>query len=217
MKKILVLSAALAPLFLTGCIIDNSETVAQTYVTPNAAKSLVSGSAETLKAQPSGNYVTEPTHTGLTWRIGHMGLSQYTARFDKVEAALNFDAANNEKSVVTATIDPLSVNTGLPNFNKEIGEEFFEGKTITFKSTKLEKTGATSGKMTGDLTFRGITKPVTLDVTFNGGIMHPYAKTQAIGFSAHGYIKRSEFGLDKFIPMITDEVEIFIETEFLKK
>lgn len=217
MKKLAIFGALIAPLALSACIIDNSETVKQTIVSQSPAKSLVTGSAETLKEQPSGAYVSEPTHTSLTWRIGHMGLSQYTAHFDKVEASLNFDSVNNEKSSVSATIDPLSVSTGLPNFNKEIGEEFFEGKTITFKSTKLEKTGAITGKMTGDLTFRGVTKPVTLDVTFNGGIMHPFAKTQAIGFSAHGYIKRSEFGLDKFIPMITDEVEIIIETEFLKK
>lgn len=217
MKKIAFLGALIAPLALSACIIDNSENVKQTIVAQSPAKTLISGTEDSLKSQQSGNYVTEPTHTSLTWRIGHMGLSQYTARFDKVEATLNFDAANNEKSSVSATIDPLSVSTGLPNFNKEIGEEFFESKTITFKSTKLEKTGATTGKMTGDLTFRGITKPVTLDVTFNGGIMHPFAKTQAIGFSAHGFIKRSEFGLDKFIPMVTDEVEIFIETEFLKK
>ncbi len=217
MRKLFLFGAFVSPLFFGACVIDNSENVKQTIVSSAPAKTLLSSSEDVLKSQPSGNYATEPTHTSLTWRIGHMGISQYTARFDKVEASLKFDSENNEKSSVTAMIDPLSVSTGLPNFNKEIGEEFFEGKTISFKSTRLEKTGPTSGKMTGDLTFRGITKPVTLDVTFNGGMMHPFAKVPAIGFSAHGFIKRSEFGLDKFIPMITDEVEIFIETEFLKK
>lgn len=216
-KKVIIAAfGALMVSTLGGCVMNIEDNKTE-IVTPAAEKTLLSSSADALKAQPSGNYVSEPTHTSLTWRIGHMGISQYTARFDKLSAELNFDSQNPTKSSVKATIDPLSVSTGLPKFDKEIGEEFFMGKEISFKSTSLTQTGPTSGKLAGDLTFRGITKPVTLDVKFNGGLMHPYAKTQAIGFSAHGFIKRSEFGLDKFIPMITDEVEIFIETEFLKK
>lgn len=216
-KKIIIATiSALAIAQLGGCVMNIEDNKTE-IVTPKAEKSLLTSSAETLKAQPSGHYVSEPTHTSLTWRIGHMGISQYTARFDKLSADLNFDSQNPTKSSVSASIDPLSVSTGLPKFDKEIGEEFFMGKEISFKSTSLVQTGPTSGKLNGDLTFRGVTKPVSLDVTFNGGLVHPYAKVPAIGFSAHGFIKRSEFGLDKFIPMITDEVEIFIETEFLKK
>jgi polyisoprenoid-binding protein YceI len=219
MKKLIpTIAVSLLALSLGGCVIanDNSKTE---IVSPAAVsvKTLLSSSAETLKAQPSGNYSSEPTHTSLTWRIGHMGLSQYTARFEKVSADLVFDSQDPTKSRVSANIDPLSVSTGLPGFNKEIGEQFLKSMPMTFKSTSLVKTGAVTGKMTGDLTFLGVTKPVTLDVTFNGGRDHPFAKVPAIGFSAHGFVKRSEFGLDKYIPMLTDDVEVFIETEFLKK
>lgn len=209
--------AALAILQLGGCVVVNASDNSISVADQKTEKTLLKSSAEKLKEQPSGKYFSEPTHTSLTWRIGHMGMSQYTARFNKLSANLDFDSQNPTNSSVTAIIDPLSVSTGLVNFDKEIGEEFFLGKEISFKSTSLTQTGPVNGKLTGDLTFRGMTKSVTLDVTFNGGLVHPFAKVPAIGFSAHGFIKRSEFGLDKFIPMVTDDVEIFIETEFLKK
>lgn len=177
---------------------------------------------------PAGIYVSDETHTSVTFKISHMGLSHYTARFAKAEAELNFDPADPTKSSVKASVDPTSIRTDYPypekkNFDQELatGADWLNaGKftSITFNSTRIEKTGDTTGKMYGDLTMLGVTKPVALDVTFNGAYaQHPMTKAPAMGFSAHGSLKRSDFGMTNFLPMIGDDVEVMIEIEFKKK
>ncbi len=177
---------------------------------------------------PAGIYVNDDTHTSVTFKVSHMGLSHYTARFAKAEAELNFDPADPTKSTVKASVDPLSIRTDYPrpeqeDFDKKLSTNadwFNAGKfpTITFTSTSVEKTGEKTGKMHGDLTLLGVSKPVTFDVTFNGAYTeHPMAKIPAIGFSATTTIKRSDFGFSTYVPMIGDEVEVQIEAEFKKK
>ncbi len=87
---------------------------------------------------------------------------------------------------------------------------------FTFKSTKLEQKDASHGTITGDLTLRGVTKPVTLDVTLNGAGIHPMNQKHTLGFSATGMLKRSDFGVAKWLPNIGDSVQIIIETEIQK-
>lgn len=180
-----------------------------------------------LPAIPSGKYVSEASHTSLTFQIDHMGLSKYTARFTKVEADLDFNNEKPEASKLTAKIDPTSIRTDYPNaankdFDKELGEgpEWFNAKkfpSITFESTKVTRTGDKTGKVTGNLTFLGVTKPITLDVTFNGGFAEkPFTKKPAIGFSARGVMKRSEWGFTQYLPTLGDDVTLIIETEFDK-
>lgn len=177
---------------------------------------------------PAGIYVSDETHTSVTFKVNHMGLSNYTARFAKADAELNFDPADPTKSSVKASVDPLSIRTDYPHadqkdFDKELSgsADWFNGEkfpSISLASTRIEKTGENTGKMYGDVTFLGVTKPVTLDVTFNGAYAeHPMTKAPAMGFSATGIIKRSDFGLDQHIPMIGDEVSVLIEIEFKKK
>lgn len=174
---------------------------------------------------PAGEYVLEKTHASVTWRVKHLGLSNYPARFVTFDSTIMLDPKDVTKSTVTVTIDPRSVRTEYPfpdkeDFDKVIAEKFLkagEFPSITFKSTGLAATGATTGKLTGDLTMRGITKPVTLDVTLNAAKEHPFRKVPALGFSATGTFKRSDFGVTDLIPMVSDEVELMIEAEFLKK
>lgn len=172
-------------------------------------------------AQPAGLYELDPSHTSVVWKVKHMGVSNYTARFNKISGTMNFDPKNIEKSTVDIRIDPTSVDTGSTSFNEEIaGEKFFNSgkhKDLTFKSTKVEKTGTDKGRITGDLTFNGVTKPVVLDVTFNGAITNPMKKVADLGFSATTTIKRSDFGVTQYVPMVGDDVTVAIETEFLKK
>ncbi len=172
-------------------------------------------------AQPNGIYKIDPKHTSVTWKVWHMGTSHYTSRFSKVDGELSYDPKDLTKSSVKITIDPASVDTGLPDFNKEIaGEKFLGGDkhpAITFDSTAVTKTGATTGTVTGNLSINGVTKPVTLDVTFNGGLDNNIMGAHDIGFSAKGKINRSDFGVNYGIPMVSDEVTIDIETEFLQK
>ena len=178
-----------------------------------------------IGGMPSGLYTLDKSHASLTWKVSHLGLSNYTARFTRFDVDLDFNAQDPVRSRVRATIDPTSVKTDYPepekkDFDKELsmGESWFNSEQfpqITFMSTAVEKTGDNTGKITGDLTFLGVTKPVTLDVTFNKAIgNHPFANKPALGFSATTMIKRSDFGLNTYIPQIGDEVEIMIEAEF---
>jgi polyisoprenoid-binding protein YceI len=176
---------------------------------------------------PAGTYQLDKSHASLTWKVSHAGLSNYTARFTNFDAAIKFDPKDLTKSSVTASIDPTSIQTDYPNaaekdFNKELatGDKWFNaGKfpKITFESTKLEKTGKESGKLHGNVTLLGVTKPVVLDVTYNGGYaVQPFSQKPTIGFSATGVIKRSDFGFDTYVPAIGDNVQIIIEAEFAK-
>ena len=174
---------------------------------------------------PAGEYALEKTHASLTWKINHMGLSYYTARFTSFDTTINLDPKTPTNSTVSVTIDPRSVKTDFPfpekeDFDKVIAEKVLmagEHPTITFQSTSLKATGATTGKLTGNLTLMGVTKPVTLDVTLNGAKDHPMRKVPALGFSATGSFKRSDFGSTFLQGPIGDEITVLIEVEFLKK
>lgn len=179
------------------------------------------------KDMPAGIYTVDKTHASLIWKVSHAGLSNYTARFKSYDAEINFDPADITKSSVTAKIDPATLETDYvataeKDFNKNLitKEEWFNaGKfpEITFKSTKIEVTGENTGKIHGDLTFLGVTKPVTLDATFNGAYaLQPFSKKPAMGFSATGSLNRSDFGMSTYVPMIGDKVDIIIEAEFAK-
>ncbi len=180
-----------------------------------------------ISNMPAGVYTVDQSHASLIFKVSHAGLSNYNARFKSMDAQITLDPKDPTKSVVTASIDPLSIETDNTskekNFNKELatGEQWFNAKKfpkITFKSTKIEKTDDKHGKMTGDLTLLGVTKPVTLDVTFNGAYAEqPFSKKPTLGFSATTTIKRSDWGFDTYVPMIGDDIQIQIEAEFPKK
>jgi len=179
-----------------------------------------------LNGMPSGLYKLDDTHASITWKVSHLGLSDYTARFTKFDVDMMFDAQDPVRSKVIATIDPTSIKTDYPypekkDFDAKLVKDSGWFNTdqfpeIKFRSTKVEKTGSNTGKMTGNLTFLGVSKPLILDVTFNKAIgNHPFQNKPAIGFSATGSLKRSDFGMKTYIPQIGDEVEIMIEAEFL--
>jgi len=171
-----------------------------------------------FSVQPSGEYMLDKSHASVTWRLSHLGLSQYTARFDKMDGKINYTPATSSASTVEFTIDATSMNTGLAPFNKKLqAPEYFDAEknpTITFKSTKIEPIAGGKFKMTGDMTLRGVTKPMTWDVTFNGGVYNRFAQAHAVGFSAKGMVKRSDWGMKELIPVIGDDVEVLIEVEF---
>ena len=177
---------------------------------------------------PAGEYTLDKPHASLTFTVSHMGFSHYTARFTSFDAHMTLDPAHPEKAQLTATIDPMSLELNAPpkDFHDQLeSKDWLDARLTpqwTFKSTKIVKTGAKTAKVTGDFTMHGVTRPVTLDVTFNGGYpglagMDPHAR---IGFSAHGALKRSDFGVKAGIPApgtnlgVSDEVDIAIECEF---
>ena len=180
------------------------------------------GKLETdFNKQPAGDYMLDKAHASVTWRVSHLGLSLYTARFDKMDGKMKFTPATAAASNVEFTIDATSINTGLAPFNKKLqGVEFFDAEknaNITFKSTKIEAAGGNKYKMSGDMTLRGVTKPLTWDVTFNGGLYNGYMQAHAVGFSAKGVVKRSDWGMKEYIGVVGDNVEVLIEVEFLQR
>jgi len=171
-------------------------------------------------AAPAGNYKLDPTHASVNWSLSHAGLSNYTARFDTISGALNFNPESPENSTVDIRIDPKSVNTGLPKFNEEIatsGNYFDADKfpEIKFVSTDIKLTGEATGLITGDLTVKGVTKPVTLDVVFNGAGKSFGNPGKTLGFSATTKFLRSDYNMGHLVSFgIGDEVTLRIETEF---
>jgi len=171
-------------------------------------------------AAAAGNYILDPAHASVTWSISHAGLSQYTARFDDISGTLNFNPNAPETSSVDISIASGSVNTGLPKFDETLRTEakYFNASVypeIRFTSTSAKKLTETTGTVTGNLSFRGTTLPVTLQTNFNGSgksFGHP---GDTLGFSATGIIKRSDFGMNTLLNFgIGDDVTLRIETEF---
>ena len=158
------------------------------------------------------------THTSIHFLGWHGGFSQVTYSFRKINMVeLEFDKDDVSKSRVKAVVDTSSLDSNhyyRDNFTRS--ETFLNTKkfpTATFESTKIWKTGANTGKMTGNLTMLGVTKPVTFDVTYNKGGPHRSGKFAIDGFKARGVIKRSDWGMKAFIPWIGDEVEIILHIE----
>ena len=177
---------------------------------------------------PAGVYNVDKTHASITWKVSHLGLSNYTARFTKFDASIDFDPNNVEASKITATIDPTSVRTDYPfpekkDFDKKLaqGAEWFNAgafPSITFASSKLTKTGDNTGVMEGNLTFLGVTKPVSLSVTLNGATANqPFSNKPTLGVTATTTIKRTDWGFSTYTPNIGDEVTIIIDAEFGKE
>ena len=193
---------------------------ALTLITAPSAMAAPGVSSKAVADMAAGTYGIDTSHASLVAKVGHMGFSNYAMRFTKMDARFSFDPANPTAAKVTATVDPASVDTGSASFDEKLkGPTWLNTAkfpTISFASTALVLTGANTGKMTGDLTFLGVTKPVTLDVTWNGvgsGMM-PETRT---GFSATGTIKRTDFGFGTYVPVISDMVDLIIEIEFTKK
>jgi len=173
------------------------------------------------KQAPAGTYQMETRHTQVLFAISHLGLTDYYGRFEKVTGTLNFNPAAPEKSAVSVTIDTSSANVMSSELMGEIvGPSVFDSAkfpTATFVSKTIERTGSTSGKMTGDLTIHGVTRPITFDITFNGGAPSPMGgAAYALGFHATAIVKRSDYGLDKMMwtSFVGDEVRLTIEAMF---
>ena len=207
---------------------ETAETVVDAIVEKEAEDTAAMEAAAALLAETSAaTYDVEKTHAFLFWKVDHAGgLSSYIAKFKNWDATIEFDPSDVTASKVTATIDPTSVETDHPSkadeWHEELANDFFkavEFPEITFESTAIETTGPMTGTMTGDLTFLGITKPVTMDVTFNGvGNMPWFGERDLIGFDATTTFKRSDFGLTKMIDIgIGDEVTVSMSAEFLER
>jgi polyisoprenoid-binding protein YceI len=168
---------------------------------------------------PSGTYAIDKSHTYVTFSYFHQGLSYPLLRATSIDGELELDNTELDKSVVSIAVDVDSIRTNLDYFDKELASrKFFHAEKyphITFTTHSYRPLDELSGELTGFITIREVTKPIVLSVAINGAMEHPMMNRPVIGFSASGTLRRSDFGLDRFIPMVADEVEIRIEAEFL--
>ena len=170
-------------------------------------------------AMPAGTYTIDKTHAAIIGQVKHFGFSNYTFRFDRFDASYTYDPRAPASAKLMVTIDTASINTGFDKADKEFPARFLAADKFpaaTFVSTNIKPSEGGKGTVTGDLTLAGVTKPMTLDVTYNGfgATMGPANRA---GFSAATTIKRSEFGLGALTPMVGDEVDLIIEAEFTRK
>jgi polyisoprenoid-binding protein YceI len=162
-------------------------------------------------------YKIDPNHTDVVASWSHFGFSNPIAHFGQVDGSITYDPKNVGTSKVEVTIPLAGLNANVEKFNEHLrSADFFDAEkypTITFKSTKVEAAGDKKLRVFGELTIKGVTKPVVLDTTINKIGDHPMAKRAAAGFDATTTIKRSDFGVDKFAPNVSDNVTIRITTE----
>ncbi|WP_256415083.1 YceI family protein [Acinetobacter sp. 5862] len=163
------------------------------------------------------DYKIDPTHTATVFSWNHFGFSTPSANFTDIQGTIKVDNAKPSNSSVEVTIPLSSVNTNVVALDKEFQEEawFNAAKypNITFKSTKVETKDKKHFKITGNLTVKGVTKPVVLDAVLNKQGEHPMAKVPAIGFNATTSFNRSAFGIGNYVPNVGDKITVNITTE----
>ena len=162
-------------------------------------------------------YKIDPGHTNVLASWDHFGYSNPSINFGKAEGTIVYDAENVPNSSVQVTL-PLTGLSALADefYDHLTGDKWFDAAKhpdASFKSTQVEAAGEGKLKVTGDLTVKGITKPVVLDVKLNKAAEHPMKKVPAIGFDATATVKRSDFGVGAYAPMVSDEVTLRITTE----
>ncbi len=184
----------------------------------SAAIAIIAGAATSALAAPE-TYTVDGTHTYPRFSYSHFGLSTQLSKFNKTTGTLVLDKAAKTGSV-DVVIDMKSVETGFSVFNGHIqGEDFLDTTkfpTATFKSTKVVFEGDKPAAVEGNLTIKGVTKPVTLKVTHFVNMDHPMLKKPAIGADASVVIKRTDFNAGKYAPYVGDDVTITLSVEAIK-
>lgn len=174
--------------------------------------------APTASRVVAGTYKVDAAHTQVTWQVNHLGFSMLEGQFGASEGSITIDPKRPAATKVDVTfpVDQLSVTSS--GFSTHLkSPDFFnvsEFPTARFVSTAVTPKGTTGATMTGNLTIKGVTKPVTLDVAFVGAGANPMSKKLNFGFTARGTIKRSDFGLGMAVPVVSDEVRLKINAAF---
>ena len=169
----------------------------------------------------AGSFAVDPNHSQVGFTLSHMGFSNFTGRLSNVTGTLTLAGGDHAASKLSVTIPASSISTPVDKLNEELkSADWFDAAkfpAITFTSTKVTSTGPTSATITGDLTLHGVTKPITLTAHFVGAGTNPLSKKYTVGFDATGTVKRSEFGVTKYVPLIGDEVELSLHGAFEKQ
>jgi polyisoprenoid-binding protein YceI len=205
MRKFLIPAAALI------AIAGGTVVIAQGAATP--------GTKDVAKVT-GGTYAVEPSHTQIVFAYDHMGFTNNLGVIAQPTGTLTLDKANPAASKVSIEVPIANLTTGIPALNEHLAKpEFFDAAkfpTATFVSTGVKTDGPTGATVSGNLTIKGVTKPVTLDAEFYGAGANPMNKKENVGFIATGTIKRSDFGMGGFVPAVGDAVELKIIAAFQK-
>lgn len=190
-----------------------------------AATSLLTFTTHPVRAEP---FQFDKGYTAILFSWSHLGLSRQTARFNAVDGSVDLDLEHPENSSVNVVIRANSLQSGVENFDRILrGPDFFNATTyptITFRSTEVTRTGEKTADVAGDLEILGQSKPVVLKVTLNVLGDHPsgdanpaYAGKKAAAFSAKTQVLRSAWGMGRGAPLVSDEIDVDIESELLSK
>ena len=189
--------------------------------------SLITPTVETeIPKLDGGNYQIDPAHSRVIFKVGHIGLSKYVGRFNTFDARLEFDPEKPEQTKLEATVDTVSIDVADTDFSESLaGSTWLDSEDFPkayFKSSSIKlKEKNPEGKQTalfcGNLTLISVTKPLCFDVTFNGGAFNVLSASYTLGFEAHASFNRSDFGMDSYIPAVSDGVELEIHAEFIKR
>ena len=199
----------------------------QAYRSAAIIAGLVLAASGAAVAQPKpaavqgGTYAVEPSHTRVLFAVDHMGTSTWYGDFTKTSGALKLDAKSPAASHLEVSIATDSVSTTNAKLDEELkSADWFDAAkfpAITFKSTKVTVTGPDRADIAGELTLHGVTKPVVLHAKLKGSGPNPMTKAYTVGFDATGRIKRSEFGVTKYVPLVGDEVDLILSAPFVRK
>ena len=166
----------------------------------------------------AGTYDVDPNHTQVMFSVSHMGFSTYTGTFSGASGELTLDPKTASASALKVSVPVASVMTTSGKLNDELKSAQWldagQYPAMTFTSTKVTPAGKGKAKVTGDLTIHGVTKPTTLDVSFVGAGANPLDKKYTVGFEAHCEIKRSDFGVKTYVPLIGDTLQLQIAGAF---
>lgn len=169
-----------------------------------------------------GDYVLDPDHAVILWKVNHLGFSTFVGRFETFDAKLDIDPASPEAAVLDVVIDTGSIDSGVSILDDQLkGRDFFDSEThpqAYFTSTDIEIISEQQAKVTGDLTLLGVARPVTFDVSFiGGGTDFLRGNAEILGFSATTRFARSQFGMNYLVPAVGDEVTLEVHLEFIRQ
>jgi polyisoprenoid-binding protein YceI len=182
------------------------------------AQQVSSSSPTSVKA---GSYKVEPYHTQVAFTLSHFGFSNFSGFFSGASGSLRLDPAHLGATSLDVTIPVASVTTTVAALDSELkGNQWFDAArfpTASFTSTKVTPTGAGRAAIAGNLTLHGVTRPVVLQARFVGAGTNPLDKAETVGFSATGTIKRSDFGVKQYVPLVGDDVQLSIAGAFTRQ
>ena len=232
MKKLLLLGAIPALIACTDADVseraeeiadrtDLSATEASEAVQATAAKVEPMGEGVDLSMLPAGTYVDEDGHAYIQFSYDHQGFSRPVLRWSEFDAVVDYNPANPSASTLRVEIPVSSIDSMVPVFDDHLkSADFFDADqypTITFESTSVDIGSGGTGTVTGNLTIKDITRPVTLEGRVNKIGQHFRTGVDMFGISGTGSIKRSDFGVGKYAPSVGDEVDLVMEIEFQRQ